>query len=471
MFESAYTLSFDPISEWSSALHFEDHSNPQQTRSVEFTVDDTIFRARTRSSYPEIGADLIDLSAAIYAADRLAVQYPGKRRHIQVILPLRHPEVFGSEDALDLLKELLNWATASASRWSFDFKKRQMGRLVERETVLSFPARDAEVALWSGGLDALAGLYTRAHEQLSLHFQLVGSGSNDTIFARQQKVLTKLDASMSRRTLLCQVPIRFRRSGPQHKNSCPRVRGVVFCLVSAVCAYLQGQQTLNVYENGVGAINLSYRDSEIGIDHSRSVHPLTLLGISRFLSTVLEEVFSVTNPFLFWTKAQILERLAADRRIDLLPYTMSCDSPHRRRPKQCGYCSSCILRRQALAAAGLEDQTRYVVPHGKPPKRDSSLYLRAMLTQVDSLERLLSGHKRSNAQWEALTQKYAVLDDIVDRTAEFQGIPEHEMRLRLVQLYQNYICEWQQVRAPLSADILNSSNVGITRGNSVATLR
>jgi hypothetical protein len=226
-------------------------------------------------------------------------------------------------------------------------------------------------------------------------------------------------------------------------------------LLGAACAYLSGQRILYLYENGIGAINLPYRKSAIGLDHSRSVHPLTLLRVSDIISELLGEEFKVQNPFLFWTKAEMCKPLAEDERNDLPPLTMSCDRPHRQQPIQCGYCSSCILRKQALAASRMEDKTRYIVPHGRKPAGDTSLYLWHMLAQVSTLRDLLNVSDDLNLQWESLTRRFPDVDDIVDRTAMAEILLPADMQKHLIRLYQAYVAEWDAVEAYISVDLLN----------------
>lgn len=36
-----------------------------------------------------------------------------------------------------------------------------------------------------------------------------------------------------------------------------------------------------------------------------------------------------------------------------------------------------------------------------------------------------------------------MLDDVVDRTARREGLAPHEMRLRLIRLYEQYSVEWE----------------------------
>jgi 7-cyano-7-deazaguanine synthase in queuosine biosynthesis len=452
-----YTLLFYPIMNSDGNVHFIDHSRDKKS-TIGIAVDDSEFKYRVQQEFPSIIADLIDLAVAIHATDRLTFQNLRKEQtRICVVLPVRHPELLNTTSFQDKLSSLLEWATGS--RWLFDFhKRRDSGRIVEQERLLSpgNPYVD-EVTLWSGGLDALAGLYTRLKKNHEVSFMLFGTGSNDNVLDRQAQVFQSLQNSFPNHLNLCRVPIRLSGSKLHQKNKIPRARGVVFTLLGAVCAYLMGQRVLYLYENGVGAINLPYRKSAIGLDHSRSVHPLTLLKVSNVISELLGEEFRVKNPFLLWTKAEMCKVLAEDGRDDLPPLTKSCDSPHRQQPSihQCGYCSSCILRRQSLAASLTEDKTRYIVPHGRKPARDTSLYLQHMLSQVSTLKDLLNVSKPANLQWISLTQRFPELDDIVDRTAMAENLMPADMRANFIRLYQTYIAEWAAVESYISVDLLN----------------
>ncbi len=457
--DSDYTLRFSPVLNSNGFVRFIDHSRNKES-IIGLTVDDKEFGCRVQQEFPSVVADLIDLAVAIHASDRLAVQHLHQEQsRIRVMLPVRHPELLNTGSFQAKLENLLGWATGS--RWAFDFQKRTaLGRIVEQEERI-FPndSQECEVALWSGGLDALAGLYTRLQTSHAAPFMLFGTGSNDNVYARQEHVFKALQPSFPNRLNLCRVPIRFSESSLHQKNKIFRARGVVFTLLGVAYAYLMGQRVLCVYENGIGAINLPY-PSGVGLDHSRSVHPLTLLGVSDVVSELLEEEFRVQNPFPFWTKAEMCKTLAEDGRSDLPPLTMSCDSPHRQsqQPIQCGYCSSCILRKQALAASKIEDRTRYVVPHGDRPAGNPSLHLRHMFAQVCTFRRLLGDSENLNFQWEALTREFLRLDDIVDRSAAAENLLPTEMQDRLINLYQTYVAEWDTVKSQIAADFLDKDS-------------
>jgi 7-cyano-7-deazaguanine synthase in queuosine biosynthesis len=452
---SDYTLLFDSVMNSNGNVRFIDHSRGKES-TIGIGVDDSGFGYLVQQGFPSIIADLIDLAVAIHATDRLTFQNLRKEQtRICVVLPIRHPKLLNATSFQDKLSSLLEWVTGS--RWLFDFHQRSDSeRIIEQQPLIS--SADpyvTEVILWSGGLDALAGLYTRLKTNREASFMLSGAGSNDNAFDRQKQVFKALQHSSANRLNLCQTPIRFSESSLHQKNKISRARGIVFMLLGAACAYLMGQRILYLYENGIGAINLPYRKSAIGLDHSRSVHPLTLLRVSDIISELLGEEFKVQNPFLFWTKAEMCKPLAEDKRNDLPPLTMSCDSPHRQQPIQCGYCSSCILRKQALAASLMEDKTRYIVPHGRKPAGDTSLYLRHMLAQVSTLRDLLNVSDDLNLQWESLARRFPDLDDIVDRTAMAEILLPADMQKHLIRLYQAYVTEWDAVEPHISVDLLN----------------
>lgn len=468
---SDYTLVFGSVMNSNGNVQFIDHSRSEES-TIGLAVNDTEFGCRVQKEFPSIIADLIDLAVAIHATDRLALQNLRKEQtRIYVNLPVRHPELLNTTSFQDKLSSLLEWVTGS--RWLFDFRKRlDSGRTIEQQPLLlSTNSHVDEVTLWSGGLDALAGLYNRIQRSHKGNFMLFGTGSSNNVYARQERVFKALKHSFPNQLNLCRVPIRFSESNLHQKNKIYRARGVVFTFLGAACAYLMGQRILYLYENSIGAINLPYRKSAVGLDHSRSVHPLTLLKVSGTISELLGEKFRVQNPFLFWTKAQMCQGLNEDGRNDLPPLTMSCDSPHRQQPIQCGYCSSCILRKQALAASTIEDKTRYIVPHGREPAGNKSLYLRHMLAQVSTLRDLLNNSQTPNLQWESLTKRFPELDDIVDRSAMAENLLPTDMQKHLIRLYQTYVAEWGAVETQISVDLFNQISNQQTSDDSLVVVQ
>ncbi|MGL5193448.1 MAG: hypothetical protein ACRC8Y_07570, partial [Chroococcales cyanobacterium] len=170
-----YTLRFGAISNCNGSVQFFNHSSGKEV-TVGINIDDQAFQYRVQAEFPAIVADLVDLAVAIHASDRLAPQnLSEKPRNLHIVLPVRHPELLSAEAFRSKLEDLLEWTTGS--EWAFEFQKRTVsGRIVERHQVLPTVPKKCEVALWSGGLDALAGLYTRMRMYPEKPFMLFGSG-------------------------------------------------------------------------------------------------------------------------------------------------------------------------------------------------------------------------------------------------------------------------------------------------------
>ncbi len=175
-----------------------------------------------------------------------------------------------------------------------------------RKLPIALTDKPTEVALWSGGLDSLAGLCNRMKQYPEKEFILFGTGSNLSVLGKQKEIESVVRQKFPYRVSLTQLPIELRYpSEHPPKNNEFRCRAFVFKVLGAVCAHLENQQELHIYENGFGAINLHYTFSELGLAHARSVNPISLYNTGQFVSKVLGSEFACLNPFLFWTKAEI----------------------------------------------------------------------------------------------------------------------------------------------------------------------
>jgi hypothetical protein len=222
---SDFTLLFESVMSSGGNICLHDHIRNKES-NVRIAIDDSEFSYRIQKEFPSIIADLIDLAVAIHTADRLIFQSLRQQQtRIHVVLPVRHPEILNQSSFQGKLFSLLEWATGSrwsasqfcewrglrprhsqnwvledcksemhSSRWVFEFSKRvDLGRAVEQQPLLtSSDPYINEVVLWSGGLDALAGLYTSLKENRQISFMLFGTGSNDNAYSRQEQIFQAL---------------------------------------------------------------------------------------------------------------------------------------------------------------------------------------------------------------------------------------------------------------------------------------
>jgi len=432
-----YTFLFESIQNQNTQVTLLTH--PKDKRDCfTISINDNSLSTNWLSTVPSISADLLDLAIAIHAVDRLIKRSTDIPLSFRIRLPVRNFDIFVKSDVCNLLTNVLEWYTNDC--WYFEFSKREIsGRDVEvqPQLPLGIPPGNIEVALWSGGLDSLSGLYTRLLTNPKTHHVLIGTGSNSYVLKKQKQIMHEIDQSFSSRTSLIQIPYRWNKTHLPEKNFSQRSRGLVFILIGAACAHHMGSSSLFIYENGVGAINLPYSKAEVGLDQAMSVHPLSLLRVGKLVSSLLGIPFQVANPYWLWTKAQMVESLVYTEKNELISLSSSCDRKHRRQEgiTQCGVCTSCLLRRQSLSALGVEDPTHY----DKNLIDKNGSHFRAMQYQINRIRTLL----KQEDPWMSLSEEYHDLNDIADQISLQTGQEINYLRSQIIQLYSKYVDEWK----------------------------
>jgi 7-cyano-7-deazaguanine synthase in queuosine biosynthesis len=463
-----YTYIFSDITDRHSEVQILDHQNSQQCNAIVSVEDDHLFWRYL----PEmmVVADLVDIGIAVYVADRLSVRRRDKACYIRVSVPVRDVKLFQQLEIVDQLQRALHWFTDDY--WMFKFKPRSdYSRRSSRQIGLLHDVRSdaVEVCLWSGGLDSLAGLCNRLGTYPERDFVLLGTGGNKQIRGVQKRVSQTLASRFPGRTELVQIPFNILNPEKVRSSSSQRSRGFVFMLLGMACAYLRGADTLHIYENGVGAINLPYRASEVGLDHSRSVHPRSLKYMSELVSKLLGKLFLFNNPFLYWTKAQMCEVFQEASLHDVVHLTVSCDRRQRQkdRPAQCGCCSSCLLRRQALAVNGTIDQTSYGTDDSNAIVQ-RGVHLSAMLHQVSVMRACFD---RVGSSLALLQQYPELLFDVIEVQAQQQNTSTEDVKGNIVNLYKSYVQEWERVGEAISDGLLYKEQLQMLRDVQLLTKR
>lgn len=455
-----YSYTFSAITEKFCKVKVVDHNNRKKVDTIQLAIKDYSLLTQAGRRFPPLVADLIDIASAVSLADRMSIRRDDMPCRIEISLPVRQLELLSQSYIQEKFQDILQWYTDD--NWSIKFTKR-IGYHRKSEIQLSF-IEDAQyettIILWSGGLDALAGAYHQLSSNIVSHLTLVGSGSNLINHKLQKNVAAGIESLFPNRIQLVQIPFYLKNTKSFSKDSGLRTRGFVFTLLGSACAYLLRQSSLYVYENGIGAINLPFTKAEVGVDHSRSVHPLSLHYMSELISDLFENSFSLRNPYLFSTKAQMCSYLSSNNATDLITRTVSCDRRHRRKPSQCGYCSSCLLRRQALAAQEITDRTQYIITDSASLRKkepEDSLHLRAMLSQVEDMRTYLN----QKDPWESMSNCYSRLREIVDRTYLNERITKEVMKKRLLDMYGSYVREWDIAQPLIGRGLLSYEQIAV----------
>jgi 7-cyano-7-deazaguanine synthase in queuosine biosynthesis len=395
---------------------------------------------------PPLYADAIDIAAAAHCADRLSLRGTKKRgwgRDLRLKIPVRCLAVWQSAAVRDALFEALQFLTQD--KWQIDFdQKGEDFRQSETQEHLFEPSevQAVEVCLYSGGLDSFAGLAARIFDEPKNHYLCLSVTPNHRQRQRQREQLAFLHKEL--RAKITHIPVRYclRDAEQRPQETTRRTRGFLFGIIGGVAALMAGSNTLHLYENGVGAINLPLDGSQIGIDNSRSVHPMTLQLLSRLLSLLGRQPFVIHNECLYLTKAEMCRHPAVKRVSSEIAHTFSCDGfPVRRRKfAQCGFCSSCLLRRQALEAAALADFD------GNDYGCDLCLegpfqphHLRALRAMHYQSTRLLKALIAPDA-WTVLCIEFPELRRVAETMAA--DATATDVRDRLIRLYERHVREW-----------------------------
>lgn len=308
--------------------------------------------------------DLLEIAAYAFAGDRSvqrgekdALELHSWSRSMHFAIKVRDVEFWNREVVKTRLSEALCF-TSGDRKYEFTFEKGHstpVTSLFDASGVTLPPSPDAHVAMFSGGLDSLAGIIQHL-KNTATPVILISHQSGQTGTHRTQNQL--FDA------LNRLYPNRIRHykfgcglSGDRAEEETQRTRAFLYTSIGFVLARAVGTNRLMAYENGVTAINFIRRSDLLNARASRTTHPKTIYLMNRFFAAFEEDNFHVDTPFVWKTKADIFHLLSEQGGNDLITSSVSCSKTFRRSgvATHCGGCSQCIDRRFAAYASGVND--------------------------------------------------------------------------------------------------------------------
>ena len=218
-----------------------------------------------------------------------------------------------------------------------------------------------EIALFSGGLDSVAGLYARSLTG-GRSFVAVSACGNEVRARAQASALQGLrDVGVAATCLKLVHQLRATHRGRSRMESSQRSRGLLFLAMGAVTASRFAKDKFSVYETGIGCLNLPMCRAQVGSQGTRAMHPRTLALFEDLLRLVIDRPVRAIAPFSLLTKGELCG-LAGTALPALASVTMSCDEGEGHKPnamQHCGACTSCLFRRIAIFSTGQSDPTVY----------------------------------------------------------------------------------------------------------------
>lgn len=396
---------------------------------------DELFGPLSADAPPRV-RDLLAIAAGIYTIDRLVRRsyqssVHGPAREIRIRARVSDPDFWSIQSAA-LQSALM---TLSGDQWCFEFEQ---GPVCQWQTSL-LEAHDT-VCLYSGGLDSLAGLATRLAET-SDRVTSVTMVHVARLRARVEGHIAGLNSHFGKRVFPLFVRMALINPPPlDEQEQSQRCRGFIFAALGIGAAHALGAQRIEVYENGVGALNVPLMQGmSVSGRTTKGCHPRFLSQMSELGAAVLDRPMSFLLPHSLRTKAELVSVLRPPTLRDLAVSSFSCihTSPRERgTPRHCGVCAACIGRRQAFVAGGVADDESSYKADILDAKAMASLragddaYLKATLMQVALLSEAGDG-----------------LPSVVERYFRSSQVPRHDGTGWEAEtaLLQRYRCEWERV--------------------------
>ena len=385
------THEFDFVNERVGAFSFRriNGAQKEQWEKATLSIDAVALNALNGCASDALEADLIEVATAIQCADRLSSRaLKGDRtglhwgRHIKIRLSVRCLERWKESAVKQTLERYL--FKNGGDHWELEFVALKGARRAPVSDTLPLQNLEQEqlwangipsnlaVVLWSGGVDSTGGLAYQSKLHPEKQFLLVSVDASPFINTRQKDIVRALPLDIRNRVTTVRLGIHL-EANKELKEKCGesatfktlRTRALMFLSVAALAARRVGQNRFYVYENGIGAFNLSFDSSQVQGQANRAVHPQSLLLFGKFLTALFRQPMTIENPFLFQTKAALCQALDSEDWRHLISLTFTCGHPQRvanKGVRHCGFCSSCLLRRQGFRAANmsLEDTTEYL---------------------------------------------------------------------------------------------------------------
>lgn len=441
--------------------------NASGTGEHRYHLDDSGLISPYGHTMDPIIADLLDIAASTMWADRQC-QRPRKYgnfmpqrgwvRRFNLTLGVRNPEMWNSPRVKETLTHLLTWLTEDS--WTLQFAPQQGARRYTdlQPSLFSAPPTNALIVLYSGGLDSLAGTVTLLQDHPQLNVVLmsaVSSRLSGVVKEQVRRLRGKFGVDRVQHALM---PFHVVHDNKEKEEATQRTRGFLFLSFGIAEAFACNASRVVTCENGIGLVNLPLNRHQLGAQNTRAVHPKTFILMNSLLALLGFNHIHCGAPHLLKTKGELCSRMRDGNISSLCRTTVSCDSFPLRLPRSaehtdtqmhCGLCTSCLFRRQALFASGLQAEDA-----GTPYQYDvCNTFLTTKASRLEPLKFLLDQRQiirqacLSYLPEAALAMEFPELAEAqqaIDESPHLFGLsPTTNVMEQFSQLFLRYVDEWQ----------------------------
>ena len=312
---------------------------------------------------PDRTLDLLELAAYVYCADRMssrgpkdAVEYQAWARSFHFVVKVRDHNFWSQNNVSACLSRALQFM-AGDREYRFSFQpghSTPKTGLFDDEQFRMENSQNLDVALFSGGIDSLAGVLNHL-ETTDEQVCLVSHQSQPGTVRTQGKLVEALKNHYPNR--VSHYKFECHLKGIRAAEETQRTRAFLYTSIAFAIAQAYGQGEFSVYENGITSINFPRRADLTEARASRTTHPRTMYHLKQLFSLLGEGEMQIRLPFLWTTKTDTLALLMAGQHPELITSSVSCSKTFQNlgQATHCGGCSQCIDRRFAAYAAKADD--------------------------------------------------------------------------------------------------------------------
>jgi 7-cyano-7-deazaguanine synthase in queuosine biosynthesis len=311
--------------------------------------------------------DLIRIATAVHVADGWVRRLESENGIRAPLLDIEvlDPDFWSHSAMMALLHNCVNFLSGGDD-WTFRFARSANVRHERRGFLFRGQDSDALVALYSGGLDSAAGLAARLSQTrgravvpVNVRYQMQKAKLvwNHFRMLIRRGFTNRFDLMPFQvGAFVCNARIK-RQLDIRMREVTHRCRPLLFMAVAGFVADSLAAPVVEVFESGIGSVNLPLVGGPADYRTSRSTHPHFLRLASDLLSRVNDARVDYVLPFADRTKAEMVAGLRELHLEELACQSVSCilHPLLRRGRQQCGHCPACVYRRQAMITAGISE--------------------------------------------------------------------------------------------------------------------
>ena len=329
--------------------------------------------------------DLLEIAAYVYCADRWshrgsksAVEYQAWSRDFVFHVRVRDFKFWSRPDVAARLNAALSFLSGDR-KFEFDFQsghETPPTSLFDLQHVSTGDISKSRIALFSGGLDSLAGVYDILRRTSDTICLVSHRSSQPQVGHTQDQLVYSLQSRFPGRVqhykFHCNLTVQRAAEETQ------RTRMFLYSAIATAIVGTVGAKEITIFENGITSFNFPRRQDLTNARATRTTHPKAISLLEDLFGEITDGDFHIATPFLWKTKADVIATLAQTTGSALVTSGVSCSRTFLSigSASHCGECSQCIDRRFASYAAGideLDDSVPYAVDFiNKPVSNDEA---------------------------------------------------------------------------------------------------